>query len=61
LILNASDQPKIVSLDVEDNPARFQNAGLGYEALTSSGVRHSERVTMSNQASYCDRAALIPL
>ena len=33
---------------------------LGYDALTSCGLRHSARVTMLSQPSYCDLAALFP-
>src|ERR1700730_7585053 len=31
-----------------------------YDAFTSSGLRHGARPAMPSQASYCDRANLIP-
>src|SRR5664280_1991461 len=34
---------------------------FGYEVFTSSGLLHWAWPTMSSHASYCDRAALVPL
>ena len=52
-VLEGRNQSIVVALDVEDDPGGFQNARLWIaQALTSSGLRHSARTTMSCQASY---------
>src|ERR1700722_35526 len=51
----------VVALDVEYDPAGLSMLAFGYDAFTSSGFRHWARPTISSHASYCDRAALVPL
>ena len=60
-VLDRGYQSVVVAFDVENNSADLRMLAFGYDALMSSGVRQLARVTMSSQASYCDRAALMPL
>lgn len=60
--IGASHQSIVVALDVEDDPADLENARLWMRRLdVLGGVPPGVGPTISSQAWYCERAALIPL
>jgi hypothetical protein len=60
-VLNQGNQPKIVGFDIENHTTTLQDARLRMRFLHLIRRLPSAVSAIASQASYCARAALIPL
>jgi hypothetical protein len=62
LILNYSNQAEVIRLDIENHTRPLlRMLAFGWATFTSCGVFHCALSAIDLQASYCDRATLIPI